>query len=169
MTGSEGAGGTESPDPAPVLLCYDGSQDAAAAIAEAGRVLSSRDAVVLTVWEPVAAWEPYDPATLLTAPLEKLAEHALGMDEITRELAEEKANAGVELATAAGFRARPQIARGRAWRVICDVAADLDPQVIVLGARGLGRVGSVLLGSVSSGVAVHARRPTLIVAHQPEG
>ena len=37
-----------------VLLCFDGSDDAGAAIARAGEVLAARAAVVLTVWEPVA-------------------------------------------------------------------------------------------------------------------
>jgi hypothetical protein len=52
----------------PVLLCFDGSNDAATAIAKAGELLGPRTAVVLTVWEPVALWQPYDPATILTAP-----------------------------------------------------------------------------------------------------
>jgi nucleotide-binding universal stress UspA family protein len=154
------------PDSAPILVCYDGSEDAAAAIAVAGQVLSPRRAIVLTVWEPVAVWEPYDPATIISAPLEKLAEHALGMDEITKELADEKAARGLELATQAGFQAEGRIARGKAWRAICQVATELEADVIVLGARGLGRVGAVLLGSVSSAVAVHAKRAVLIVPHQ---
>jgi len=42
---------TEDVDPTnPVLLCYDGSEGAAAAIAAAGTMLGPRKAVVLTVW-----------------------------------------------------------------------------------------------------------------------
>ena len=41
-----------------------------------------RRAVVLTVWEPVATWEPYDPATILSAPVSKLLSKELGIDEI---------------------------------------------------------------------------------------
>jgi hypothetical protein len=41
-------------DTHPVLLCFDGSNDAATAIAKAGELLGPRLAVVLTVWEPVA-------------------------------------------------------------------------------------------------------------------
>jgi nucleotide-binding universal stress UspA family protein len=151
---------------APVLLCFDGSHDAAVAIASAGQVLSPGNAVVLTVWEPVAVWEPYDPATILSAPLEKLADHALGLDEITKELAQEKVARGVELAAEAGFRPQGRMVRGKAWRKICDVARELDAEVIVVGARGLGRVRGTLMGSVSSAVGVHANRPVLIVPHQ---
>lgn len=152
-----------------VLLCFDGSPDSAAAIATAGQTLSPRSAVVLTVWEPVALWEPYDPATILSAPMEKLAANALGLDEITEELAQEKVARGVELASEAGFRVEGRVARGKAWRTICEVAGELKPEVIVLGARGLGRVGGILLGSVSSAVAMHSERPVLIVPHQSGG
>ena len=47
----------------------------------------------------MALWEPYDPATILSAPLEKLAASALGLDEITKELAQEKMTKGVQPAT----------------------------------------------------------------------
>ena len=87
----------------PVLLCYDGSEGAAVAIMAAGRILGPRKAIVLTVWEPVAVWQPYDPATGLTAPLSKLASRALGLDEIVHDLAEERVTAGSELAREAGF------------------------------------------------------------------
>lgn len=152
--------------PGVILLCFDGSDDAAVAIAHAGRVLAPREAVVLTVWEPVAVWAPYDPATFLSAPLDKLASRALGLDEVTKELTEEKLSRGVQLAREAGFDAEGRTARGKAWHAICHVADELDPQVIVLGARGLGRVSGMLLGSVSSRVVLHAKHPVLIVPHE---
>ena len=71
--------------------------------------------------------------------------------------------AGVELARGAGFDARERVVKGKAWRVISDVADELDTGLIVLGARGLSRVQSALLGSVSAAVVQHARRPVLIV------
>src|SRR6516165_8428200 len=106
----------------PVLLCFDGSDDAAHAIAHAGRLLGARQAVVLTVGEPVAVWQPYDPATAITAPLSRLASKALGLDEITHELADVRVEAGVVLARQAGFDARGDVGKGKAWRVICAVA-----------------------------------------------
>jgi nucleotide-binding universal stress UspA family protein len=152
-----------------LLLCFDGSDDAATAIAQAAELLAPRRAVVLTVWEPVATWEPYDPATILTAPVSKLVSSALGIDEITAELAEEKVRQGVALARSAGFAAQGRVAQGKTWRTICDVAGEIDAATIVLGARGLSRVGSLLLGSVSSAVLVHAKRPVLVVPHHGDG
>jgi nucleotide-binding universal stress UspA family protein len=152
--------------PRPVLLCFDGSDDAAGAIAKAGELLGPRMAVVLTVWEPLSVWEPYDPATILTAPVSKLASNELGLDEIASELAREKSDRGLALARKAGFQAQSRVAKGRSWRAICDVAEELGAEPIVVGARGLSRVQSVLLGSVSAAVLAHAERPVLVIPAQ---
>ena len=146
-----------------VLLCFDGSEDAAAAIAKAGELLGSCAAVVLTVWEPLASWAPYDPATFLTAPAAKLASRELRLDEISRELAGDTADRGVTLARQAGFEPQRRVAEGKSWRAICDVAHEIDAKAIVVGARGLSRVQSVLLGGVSSAVVVHANCPVLVI------
>jgi nucleotide-binding universal stress UspA family protein len=149
----------------PALLCFDGSDNAAAAIDEAGRMLAPRSAVVLTVWEPVASWEPYDPASILSAPLSRLASNALHLDDIMRDLARERMEHGTALAGEADFRPKGRLQKGKPWRVICQVADEIDAEPIVVGARGLGRVESALLGSVSSAVLYHARRPVLVVPH----
>jgi len=149
----------------PVLICFDGSDDAAAAIAKAGELLALRTAVVLTVWEPVASWAPYDPATIRSAPLSRLASNALGLDETVRDLAQERMERGTELATEAGFQAQGRVEEGKPWRAICEVADEVHAETIVMGARGLGRVESALLGSVSSAVISHANRPVLVVPH----
>ena len=150
-------------DTHPVLLCFDGSNDAATAIAKAGELLGPRTAVVLTVWEPAALWVPSDPATILTAPLSKLASKELSLDEIATQVARETSDRGVALARTAGFEARGSVAKGKSWRAICDEAGKLDAEPIVVGARGLSRVQSALLGSVSYAVVGHAHRPVLVI------
>jgi nucleotide-binding universal stress UspA family protein len=164
---SDEASGTQSARP--VLVCFDGSEDAAVAIAAAARDLSGSEAVVLTVWEPVHSWAPYDPATILTAPVSRLASNALGLDEAARDVAQERMERGTVLAAEAGFRATGRLEEGKPWRIICQVALELGADPIVMGARGLGRMESVLLGSVSLAVVHHARRPVLVVPHHPEG
>jgi nucleotide-binding universal stress UspA family protein len=148
------------------LLCFDGSEDAASAIAEAGRVLAPRRAVVLTAWEPVEEWEPYDPVTILTAPLERLVANATHLDEIVRDLAREKMERGVTLATDAGFETAGRLVKGKPWRVICAVGEEVNADPIVVGARGLGRIQAALLGSVSTAVVFHAKRPVLVVPRE---
>src|SRR5258708_23511045 len=159
MTGDE----NRAQDMHPVLLCFDGSNDAATAIAKAGALLGPRTAVVLTVWEPAALWVPYDPATILTAPMSRLASKGLGLDEIASQVARETSDRGLALARTAGFEVRGSVAKGKAWRAICDEAERIDAEPIVVGARGLSRVQSALLGSVSSAVVVHAHRPVLVI------
>jgi nucleotide-binding universal stress UspA family protein len=136
-----------------------------AAIAKAGEMLAPQVGVVLTVWEPVASWAPSDPATILRAPLSKLASKELDLDQISQDVARELMQHGVELATEAGFRAEGRLVQGKPWRMIRQVADELDAEPIVLGARGLGRVESMLLGSVSIAVVFHAKRPVLVVPH----
>jgi len=128
-------------------------------------MLGPRVAVVLTAWEPVASWTHSDPATILGAPLSKLASKELNLDELGQSAARELMQRGVELATAAGFQAEGRLEEGKPWRTIRTVADELDAQPIVLGARGLGRVESMLLGSVSIAVIFHSKRPVLVVPH----
>ena len=149
----------------PALICFDGSDDAAAAIATAGEMLAPRVGVVLTVWEPIASWAPSDPATILSAPLSRLASKELDLDEISQDVARELMQRGVELAIEAGFQAKGRLEEGRPWRMIRQVADELGAEPIVLGARGLGRVESMLLGSVSIAVVFHSQRPVLVVPH----
>jgi nucleotide-binding universal stress UspA family protein len=154
--------------PPPALLCFDGSDDAGAAIATAAELVGSRQAVVVTVWEPVSVWAPYDPGAVLSAGVAKLGSKALGLDEIARQVAEENLQRGVELARQAGFEARGQTAHGKTWQAICETAEELQAAPIVLGARGLSRVGAMVLGSVSAAVVAHARRPVLVIPPQGE-
>ncbi|HEY4895322.1 MAG TPA: universal stress protein [Solirubrobacteraceae bacterium] len=146
-----------------VLLCFDGSADSEQAIAVAGELLSGRRASVLTVWEPVAAFAPYDPGALISAGLSRLASEDLGLDEIAERLARVALERGVELARRAGFEADGRLAGGKPWRAICEAAAELDASPIVLGARGMSRVQSALLGSVSAAVTAHSSRAVLTV------
>ena len=148
--------------PPAALLCFDGSDDAAAAIAKAGALLAPSSAIVLTVWEPIRVWEPWDPVTIASAPLGRLIAKELDLDQNIADIARDKAERGVELARASGFDATARVERGKAWEAIRDVADELDAEPIVIGSRGLGRAQSALLGSVSSAVIAHARRAVLV-------
>jgi nucleotide-binding universal stress UspA family protein len=150
-----------------ILLCFDGSEDAVKAIAVASELLGSRTATLLTVWEPAASWAPYDPATALTGGVSRLAAKELGLDEIASDLARSTMERGTELAREVGFEVTGEISRGKPWRAICDRATEIDAALVVLGARGLSRVESVLLGGVSAAVLAHASRPVLVIPAPP--
>ena len=145
----------------PALIAYDGSRDARLAIERAGALLGGRRALVLTVWHhPHAAINYSWPGVPYAADLQELDEAA---EDAARRLAAE----GTELATAAGLQAEPIIARSPAalWQTILDAADERDASVVVLGSRGLSGLKTLVLGSVSSGAAHHARRPLLIARH----
>ncbi len=57
---------------------------------------------------------------------------------------------------------------GDAAEEIVATAQDFDIDLVVVGARGLGGVARVLLGSVSEKVLHHARCPVLIVKERPK-
>jgi nucleotide-binding universal stress UspA family protein len=145
----------------PLLLCYDGSADAVHAIEHAGAMFTGKRAVVATVWERPAGFDAG--AWLDEVGTSTVDEHYL--DRREAEHAARVAADGVRIARQAGFEAVPVAveARGPVWRAILDLAERHDAATIVMGSRGLTGLRSILHGSVSSAVADHAERPTLIV------
>lgn len=164
-------------DERPVLLCYDGSEPAGRAIERAGVLLGGGAAIVLTVWESVGSAVLRHPPRLpgeIGQETRAIAEDVIGeLDASTAQRAEATAAAGVEVAGAAGFDARPESRRALAraaereevtvWRAVLDFADEVDARAVVLGSRGLSGIRSALLGSVSYGVVHHSRRPLLVV------
>jgi nucleotide-binding universal stress UspA family protein len=145
-----------------ILLSYDGSESAKHAVVTAHELLGNAPATVLHVWDPPISYLPADPFTgMATWNPGQLAELELVILERSNSILEE----GVTLARRTGFAAEGRLERttGAPWRAIVDVAEELDAQLIVVGARGLSTVESVLLGSVSNAVVHHAKRPVLVV------
>ncbi|MFG2075634.1 Nucleotide-binding universal stress protein, UspA family [Nonomuraea maritima] len=143
-----------------ILIAYDGSEDAKAAVACAGRLFPGRTAVVLTVWEPVAMTAAMAPAGIMMPIAQAGVE-----DEAIRQAMTDLSQQGADLAREVGLDAHPRcdVDTAAIWGTIVDVAAELDVEVIVTGSRGLGGVRSLLLGSTSTRVLHHAKRPVLVV------
>jgi nucleotide-binding universal stress UspA family protein len=157
-------GHTSTPD-GPLLLCYDGSEDAGLAVERASALFAGRHALLLTVWQPTAvlpslAWLGGTAGEVDFFELDRAAAEAGG------RTAEE----GARLALQAGLKAEP-VAVGAAGPVattIVEIADRHNAEVIVMGSRGLTGVRSMLLGSVSNAVVHHADRPTLIIRRPSE-
>ena len=143
----------------PVLLAYDGSEDAKRAIAAAGTLLAPRRALVLNLWD---SWVAEAPA--LAGSSASVHGMAAELDGIAREQSEGHAAEGVRLGERAGFDAEglSERASGPIWRSVLAAAEDHDCAAIVVGSRGLTGISTVL-GSVSNGVVHHSRRPVLVV------
>jgi nucleotide-binding universal stress UspA family protein len=148
-----------------ILVSYDGSADAQAAIDHVAQLMPGAQATVLTVWEPFVDALMRGGGMGLGLGVPGPYGDLEAIDAASREAALAHAGEGAERATATGL-----VAQARADRRIGDIpstilaaAADVDADVIVLGTRGLGAVKSFLLGSVSHGVVQHADRAVLVV------
>lgn len=140
----------------PVVFAYDGSELAKLAVEEAGQLVAGREALVLTVWRPFDVG--FVPPGGLSLDAKQIAE--------VRAAAEQTADDGVSLASAAGFRARSMaVEAAPSWKAIADVADERDASLIVLGSHGRRGVKGVFIGSVAAAVAAHSKRSVLI-AHR---
>ncbi len=146
----------------PTLLGFDGSAEAGNAIARAGELLEGRRALVAYVWTGLAEVLLHSDAGAMPAPIAEAAEE---IDAADRERAEAVAAEGAQLALEAGFQAQPIVRhqRGNAWQTLRQCALEHHASAVVVGARGRSRVASVLLGSVSGGLAHHPPAPVLVV------
>src|SRR3954451_1278663 len=153
------AGHTRTAD-GPLLLCYDGSEDAKHAIEHAGRLLGGRDALVVTVWQPTPALR-----NALSAGATEDRFDFVEVDRAAADLGESVARVGVRIAQQAGLRAKPVAveATGPVWQTIVEIADRHHAAAIAMGSRGLTGLRPMLLGSVSTAIVHHADRPMLIV------
>ncbi len=145
-----------------VLIAYDGSEPARAAIAAAAALFPGADAIVANVHPRPP--RPEDGAMARIAlPSDVIR---AGVEEMTRETLERSralAGEGAALASAAGLTASAETLTGnRPWRELLDAAAR-DADVLVCGTRGRGPIQRVALGSTASSLVHHTSTPLLVV------
>jgi nucleotide-binding universal stress UspA family protein len=134
-----------------IVIGTDGSADAQHAVAKTADLAARLSAEVVLV-------HAFDP-------LHHLADldggHNLSEVEAatTRRLLEE----WTAPLAALGVATQTRVAHGLPADVLCDVADEFDADLIVVGARGLGRFESLLLGSTSSRVVNTSTRPVLVI------
>ena len=157
------------PDDRLILIAYDGSEPAHAAVREAGVLFAPARALVLTVWEPGLSemmltpdpigmggtTMPYDPSV------------ARDIERASEEHAQQIAADGARRAREAGLDAEALIAEDSVapHDAIAAAADEHDVCAIVIGSRGLRGLKSKLLGSTSAHVLHHALRPVVVVRH----
>ncbi|HVR05545.1 MAG TPA: universal stress protein [Solirubrobacteraceae bacterium] len=156
----------------PVLIAYDGSEAARAAVREAGALFAPGAALVLTVWEPALAefmlmpnpsgmggtMLPYDP------------ELAHEVERSNEEHAQAIAQDGAALAFDAGLQAQPLALQDVTTPAEAIVAAAEEhrARAIVVGSRGIRGLKAKLLGSTSAGILQRAKAPVVVVRHPDE-
>lgn len=137
-----------------ILVAVDGSEaslDAARHALQLARDGLRVDIVLATVQEPTYLYE------MVLAPDADVLERMSGTVGA-------RALAGAEaLFKAAGVPYAREIGSGEVAETVVEMAERLGCSAIVMGARGLGAVRGVLLGSVSQAVLQQARVPVTIV------
>lgn len=155
------------------VIAYDGSPAARQAITDAGRLLTPRQVIVITVWEEALAFVP--PVTGLgaigPAPLD--LELINDLERSAQHHAERIAGEGAALARSAGLDARgitrPDV--GGVAETILRAGADVAASVIVIGSGGVDGLLKRLEGSTANRVLAHASCPVFVVhaADEPSG
>ncbi len=158
---------------APILIAYDGSPPARAAVRAAGELFAPRRAIVLTVWEPSLgefALAP-DPTGMGTTMMPYDPTLAREMERANEDHARDIAEDGAALAGAAGLDAEALTVEdaSEAADTIVARADEHGAAAIVIGSRGLRGLKSKLLGSTSANVLHRASRPVVVVRepHEP--
>ena len=150
----------------PVVVAYDGSAEARAALEAAAKLFAGRPHVIVSVWEPglaaafAAAPDPTGLSQLPPSP-----EQMAAVDEAQRWHAQDAADTGAELARSLGVDAEaiPVPDDADVAETVASVAAERDACAVVVGSRGLGGIKARLLGSTSQGMLKHARCPVVVV------
>ena len=143
-----------------ILIAYDGSADAQAAIERAGQLMKGETATVLSVWERFI-----DVMTRVGTSIPVGEVDYESLDRANATQAHEQAEEGAERARRAGLEAEPRIRvrEGRIAETILAEANELGVDAIVLGTRGLTGLKSLFLGSVSHSVLQDAEVPVMVV------
>lgn len=146
----------------PILIAYDGSDGAKAAVAAAGELFSGRRAIVLSVWHSAAAAAP---ASLIAIPAGVATRAYAELDSESKRQADEMAAEGATEAKAAGLDATGAgvLCHRQVWATIVAAADEEDVAAVVVGSRGRSAVASAVLGSVANGVVHHSSRPVVVV------
>jgi nucleotide-binding universal stress UspA family protein len=145
-----------------VLVATDGSDVALEAAAQAAPLLpADAHVIVMSVAAPTdLAVDASGFAGPVVSPEEAeevaRAEAAIADEDVDRTIA------------VLGREAESKVVRGEPGTAICDVAAEVGADLVVIGAHGKGVIRRVLLGSTSEYVVRHAPCPVLVVRHRDQ-
>src|SRR4051812_16071512 len=154
------------PAPNPILVAFDGSDTAQAAVEAAARLFPTHRLVVTSVWEPGLAIAMASTTDMTgVGYVAPSAEEMATIDRAQRDHATDAAETGARLARELGAMAdaNPIADEGKIGETLTALADQLDADAIVVGSRGLGRFKAGLFGSTSRDVLGNTTRPVVVV------
>lgn len=157
----------------PIVIAYDGSPAARAAVTRAGALFGHRKTIVLTAWDPRlgemmlvpdptglgTTMMPYDPA--LANEIDREVEHT------ARDIAAD----GAKLARDCGLDAQELAVEDvtRPAEAILQSARENGAEAIVVGSRGHSGLRAKLLGSTSDAILKGAGEIPVLIVHANDG
>jgi nucleotide-binding universal stress UspA family protein len=149
-----------------LLLAYDGSPSARAAVAAAAALFPGAEATVVCVYAPAPALEAG--ALLRTALPDSLVEETLAHLELDRAgAARTTADDGAALAQSSGLQARATVISAQSTRRTLLDEAGSGYDVLACGTRGLDPADRILLGSTASSLLHQSPVPLLVAPAGP--
>ena len=136
-----------------IMIAIDGSAESLPAVRHALLLIQHglrADVALVNVQEPASLLElaTQDSDAIATAAVEA-GEHLMA--------------AGAALLDEAGIGYSMEVVLGEPSTVLVDMAEQLAADMVILGARGMGAIESVLVGSVSKAVISRCSKPVLVV------
>jgi nucleotide-binding universal stress UspA family protein len=157
-----------------LLIAYDGSDLANAAVRSAAELFPGSSALVATVWEPglgvTAAFVPgLDAAGAVPVPPDP--EFVSEVDKAGEQHAAVVAGEGARLARSLGLDAEPHAIPDevRVADAIVELADEREVAAVVVGSHGISGLRSHLLGSTSRQVLARCPRPVVVVRAEESG
>jgi nucleotide-binding universal stress UspA family protein len=129
------------------LVAFDGSETSRKAINQASGLMKPDDEMLIVMVVPVAA----------------IAEFADVPQDVSMAKAQELVNAACAEVRERNLKVMGMVRGGDIADEILKIGAEMGVDIIVIGYRGLSKVGRFALGSVADRIARYATRPVLIV------
>lgn len=130
-----------------ILVAYDHSEEAKKALSHAKNLIEEDDELIVGMVIPPLE----DKAYRKVAVDMKISEARTILKEVVNELKAE------------GIKARSVIKKGDVAENILQMGSEFECKLIVIGYKGVSKIGRFSLGTVIDDVSRHADRPILII------
>ncbi|WP_302409136.1 universal stress protein [Comamonas kerstersii] len=141
-----------------IMIAVDGSSESLQAVREALKLIARglrTEIALVNVQEPASLLE------LATRDADAIAAAAV-------QAGENLMSEAAALLDAEGVGYSMEVVLGEPGSMLLEMAEDLNADMVIMGARGMGALKSAIVGSVSKTVITHCHRPVLVVRSPEE-